>query len=161
MQLVKSSSPPTKRQGQSSPNLWWIHASSMWKLTLEMVLSLASQFTSHGKDLAHLEERKRKKKKKPKQVPHQPLQALPETPRSIWPMFYWNAILNFGLLGLGLWYRSFPTTPPRSWLLINSQQSNSCPWCHFRSLLPTPTARCTPSISVCFHFMLYFPHAQA
>ena len=71
-----------------------------------LVTGLSIYHQAIGKDLAHLDAlRKRKKKETKTSVPHQPLQALPETPRSIWPIFYWNAILN-------LW----PTWP---WPLIS------------------------------------------
>ena len=102
--------PPNEK---ARPNLWWIHTSSMWKLTLEMVLSLASQFTI--KPLAKtwptwmLRKRQKSDTKTVCLINH--FRLFRRHLGASGHVFYWNVFLNFGLrgLGLGLWYRSFPT----------------------------------------------------
>ena len=86
----------------------------MWKLTLEMVLSLASQFTI--KPLAktwptwmRCESGKKKKPKLPCLINH--FRLFRRHLGASGQFFIEMLFLTFGLLGLGLWYRSFPTPP--------------------------------------------------
>lgn len=145
----------------------------LWKWSCHWPLNLP--WPAIGKDLAHLEERKRKKVK-PKLPCLIRFRLFRRHLGASDQFFIEMLFLTLAYVALALAFDiDHFRPPPRSWLLIHSQQSNSCPWCHFRSLLPTPTALsiiywmslnsknlcCTPSISVCFHFMLYFPHAQA
>ena len=121
MQLVKSSS-PTKRQGQrelemkvtrhKTPNLWWIHTSSMWKLTLERVFSLACQFTIKPWQRLGPRGCENEKKVKPKQAPHL-VQALPETP---WSNQFFIEKLFLTLACLALAFDIDHFRPP--WVLV-------------------------------------------